>query len=94
MVTLEAMASGLVPVCADAGGAAGIIEPRKTGLLAKARDADDFARSCLAVLSDGSKRKRMSTAAYAYAQKHSWDAIADRMLENYAEVIENYRVNY
>jgi len=94
MVTLEAMASGLVPVCADAGGAASNIEPGKTGLLAKARDAEDFARACLVVLSDGNKRKRMSAAAYAYAQKHSWDAIVDRMLEKYTEVIENYRVTF
>jgi phosphatidylinositol alpha 1,6-mannosyltransferase len=92
MVTLEAMASGLVPVCAHAGGAAGLIRHGKTGMLAKSRDAEDFARACLEVISDKSKKSRMASAAYSYSLDHTWDAIADRMLGKYAEVIENYRL--
>lgn len=92
MVTLEAMASGLIPVCANTGGAAGLIQQGKTGMLAASRDAEDFARACLEVLADKSRIKRMSAAAYSYARKYTWDAIADRMLEKYSEVIENYPV--
>lgn len=90
MVTLEAMASGCVPVCADAGGAAGIIAHGRTGMLAKAHNADNFARCCLTVIADREKRKRLSHAARACALRHTWDAVADRMLKEYTEVVENY----
>ncbi len=91
MVTTEAMASGLVPVCADAGGASGIIRHGETGFLAPPRDAEQLARCCLDLLGDPEKRLRMGQAAQAYAASQSWDAIVDRMLDEYAEVISESR---
>jgi len=90
MVTLEAMASGIVPVCANAGGAAGILIHGETGFLAQPRDAEDFARLCLELVINTEKRRRMANAAYQYAQLQSWDTIVDRMLGEYKHVIGDY----
>lgn len=87
LVTLEAMASGIVPVCADAGGAAGIITHGETGFLARPRDAEHFADLCLQLLGDDDARIRMAESAWRYASAQSWDAIVDRMLAEYSSVI-------
>lgn len=92
MVTTEAMASGLTPVCANAGGAAGIISHNETGMLAKPRDAEDFAKLCLELIMNPEKRKRMSIAAYNYALTQTWDTIVDRMLTEYQDVIVKYNL--
>jgi phosphatidylinositol alpha 1,6-mannosyltransferase len=91
MVTLEAMASGLAPVCADCGGAADIIQDGVTGVLCKPGDAEHFAVQCLRLVQDPVLRKRMAGQAAEYAFGQNWDAIISRMLEEYRRVIEQAR---
>ena len=88
MVTLEAMASRLVPVCANAGGASGIIRHGETGFLAQPHSAEDFARHCFDLVRSPERRSIIAENAYGYANTQNWDAIIDRMLIEYAGVIE------
>ena len=88
MVTLEAMASRLVPVCANAGGASGIIRHGETGFLAQPHNAEDFARHCFDLVRSPERRSIIAENAYGYAHTQNWDAIIDRMLMEYAGVIE------
>lgn len=87
MVTLEAMASGLPPVCADRGGAADIIKDGVTGSLAEPGNAQRFADSCLQLIRHPAHRQKMAHAASNYALQQNWDAIVSRMLDGYARVV-------
>jgi glycosyltransferase involved in cell wall biosynthesis len=46
-VTIEAMASGVPPICAKEGGAYGIIDDGVTGLIAKPRDPVDLSNKII-----------------------------------------------
>lgn len=91
LVTLEAMASGTVPVCADAGGTRDIIQHGVSGYLARPGDPEDFARLCLAALADDGARAAMAEAAHRQAQEYNWDAVITRMLELYGAVVRRPR---
>jgi len=52
-VTLEAMASGLPTVCADATGSSSLVVPGETGFLVSAGDAGGFARHLTLLLNAG-----------------------------------------
>ena len=83
-VTIEAMASGLAPVCSTEGGAAGFVTPGVTGLLAAARDGADFAEKIEQLLDRPDLRASMGNAAIAFARGQSWESIFGRLFANYA----------
>jgi phosphatidylinositol alpha 1,6-mannosyltransferase len=91
-VTLEAMASGLPPVCAKEGGAYGFVEPKVTGMLAAPRDPQDLVAQIEYLLEHPEHRKMMGKAARTFAHEQSWDKIFQRLFENYHEVVESYRL--
>jgi phosphatidylinositol alpha 1,6-mannosyltransferase len=82
-VTLEAMASGLPCVCADATGSRSLVVFGETGYLAPADDASAFAGFLTALASDAGLRHRMGAAARARALTFSWDETMTRMLGYY-----------
>ncbi|MBW8708803.1 MAG: glycosyltransferase family 1 protein [Alphaproteobacteria bacterium] len=86
-VTLEAMASGLACVCADATGSRSLVVDGQTGLLAPAGDAAAFARHIAALAMDVSLRHRMGQAARARALGFSWDETLARMLGYYRALL-------
>lgn len=86
-VTLEAMASGLPAVCADATGSKSLVRHGETGFLAAPNDVSDFARQVTLLLQDDDLRARMSIAARRRAEASSWDAVMGRLLENYEELL-------
>jgi glycosyltransferase involved in cell wall biosynthesis len=86
-VTLEAMASGLPCVCADATGSNSLVVPGQTGLLAPAGDADGFARHLTLLVQDASLRRRMGDAARARALTYSWEETLARMLGYYRALL-------
>jgi phosphatidylinositol alpha 1,6-mannosyltransferase len=90
-VTLEAMASGVAPVCANAGGARGIIQPGVTGLLAAPGDARDLADKVLSLIDNPGKRAELADQALRYARQQGWDGIFDELFEDYHRVIRTYR---
>ncbi len=86
-VTLEAMASGLPCVCADATGSRSLVVAGETGLLADASDAQGFADNLSVLAGDAAMRQRMGQAARARALTFSWDETMARMLGYYRALL-------
>ncbi|MGE5848255.1 MAG: glycosyltransferase family 4 protein [Ignavibacteria bacterium] len=92
-VTLEAMASGIVPVCAREGGAYGVIEENKTGLIANPRDAQNLSEKIEMLLNNPKLREKMAENCLYYAREQSWEKIFDRLFGSYEEIIQTYKIN-
>jgi glycosyltransferase involved in cell wall biosynthesis len=86
-VTLEAMASGLPCVCADATGSRSLVVAGETGFLAPADDAPAFTRHITALATERALRARMSHAARTRSLTFSWDETLGRMLGYYRAVL-------
>ena len=86
-VTLEAMASGLPCVCADATGSSSLVVPDQTGFLIPADDADGFARQLTLLAQDAALRRRMGEAARARALTYSWEETLARILGYYRALL-------
>ena len=86
-VTLEAMASGLPCVCADATGSRSLVVFGETGYLAPADDGSAFAGFLTALVNDAGLRHRMGAAARARALTFSWDETMARLLCYYRELL-------
>jgi phosphatidylinositol alpha 1,6-mannosyltransferase len=86
-VTLEAMASGLPCVCANATGSRSLVVDGETGFLADASDADAFARHLTRLAQDQTLRARMANAARARALTFSWPETLGRMLGYYRALV-------
>ena len=91
LVTLEAMASGLAPVAAKAGGAVEIIEEGSSGLFAAPLDAADTAKKIRWLLDHPDQRKAIGEQAYRRAQKYRWESILDQLFESYEDVVRETR---
>lgn len=90
-VTVEAMASGLPPVCAKEGGAYGIIQAGVTGLLAEPRNPKDLADKLIYLLDNPGIRMEMARKAVEFANEQTWENIFRKLYHSYAEVIYNYQ---
>jgi len=87
-VTLEAMASGLACICAAASGSRSLTEHGKTGfLVADAKDSTAFAKAIERLAGDPAQRMRMAEIARAKCASFQWDAILDRLMADYQEVV-------
>ena len=89
-VVLEAMASGLVPICPRQGGPAGIIQHGSTGLLTEPRDAGELAESVEYLLDHPGVRAEMSDRALQYAQSQTWDRIFTDLFQDYRVAVHEY----
>ncbi|MFB6273496.1 MAG: glycosyltransferase family 4 protein [Salinibacter sp.] len=87
-VTLEAMASGLPTVCADAAGSRDLVEEGTTGFLCPPDDPSTFTDRVRRLVLDETQRREMGTAAYERAQKFARDRIHARLVEHYDELLQ------
>jgi len=85
-VTLEAMASGIPPVCAREGGAYGFVRSGATGLLAEPRDGEDLAAKITYLLDRPDERAAMGRAALEFASAQTWEHIFDRLFAGYVDL--------
>ncbi|MCL5031349.1 MAG: glycosyltransferase family 1 protein [Bacteroidetes bacterium] len=90
-VTVEAMASGVPPVCVREGGAYGIIEEGITGLIAEPHNPKNFADKIIFLLDNEEKRIEFGLNAYKFSQTQSWDNIISKLIRNYETIIDSYR---
>ncbi len=86
-VTLEAMASGLPAVCADAPGSNMLIEHGRTGFLATPGCLEDFAGYLRRLILDADLRRTMGHHARERARHFDWEAVLNRLYGYYLEVL-------
>ncbi len=85
-VTLEAMASGIPTLCADATGSNSLVLHDKTGYLCPGRDVDSFSKHIRCLFEDPERRARMGAAARAEAETYSWRLILGRIDSYYNQI--------
>lgn len=74
-VVVEAMASGVPVVVADAGGPSDIVSQGKTGVKCNPHDADEFVEQIDSLLKGGDSTQTLVDNALAYANSLSWKAL-------------------
>jgi glycosyltransferase involved in cell wall biosynthesis len=82
-VVQEAMASGVPAVVVDRGGPAGVIEPGRSGLVARAHDPVHFADRVELLLADAALRRAMGDAGRQRALERTWDDVTGLMIAEY-----------
>jgi glycosyltransferase involved in cell wall biosynthesis len=85
-VTLEAMASGLPAVCADATGASELVQHCATGYLAPPGDPEGFLDYVTRLVKNVERRTRFGEAAIDRADHYDWTAVLARIRGYYEDV--------
>jgi sulfoquinovosyltransferase len=91
-VVLEAMASGVVPVCAAAGGLINLVRDGATGCLFRPGDAADMTAKVRRLLEDAPLRREMGQAGRDETLRWDWKA-ATSVLRNmqYSKAEANFK---
>ena len=87
-VTLEAMASGLPTVVANATGSKSLVDHGENGFRAPVEKSDKFFTLIEKLVVDPELRERMAKASLEKSKKYSWDSINGKLLGYYKEVLE------
>ena len=86
-VTLEAMASGLPSVCADASGSRFLVDEGKTGFLVEPSNIAAFADKIELLVKEPALRSRLARIATMKSGDFCWDKILGNLLKEYSEVV-------
>lgn len=84
-VLLEAMASGLPIVAADAGPTLEVVG-KEAGTFVPAGDDTALAAEIYRLVTDPAGRSHMAAAALRAARKRSWSAVFDELVRDYHEI--------
>lgn len=90
-VVIEAMASGLPIVSANAGGPADLVKDNESGFLVETGNDEMFAEKILQILNNDDLRKRMSLHALQSVQKISIVKLHEKLWDIYDGVINDYK---
>lgn len=90
-VTLEAQASGVPVVAANAQGNKSLIDHGHNGYLVTPRDTAEFTDRILKLVNDGELRMKMSQNALIFAGNFTWDNIFSGLKQDYIEAVATYR---
>jgi glycosyltransferase involved in cell wall biosynthesis len=88
-VTLEAMASGLPTVCANAAGSRDLVETEETGFLCPPENTDAFTERVRRLVVNSSLRREMGRAAYERAQDFTRDQVHAQLVQHYDELLSS-----
>ncbi|MBB0229061.1 glycosyltransferase family 4 protein, partial [Streptomyces calidiresistens] len=83
----EAQASGVAVIAPAAGGPLDLVDHDRTGLLVRPGDAGALREAVVALRDDPARRARLAAAGAAAVADRSWEAIGDRLLDHYREVL-------
>ena len=90
-VVIEAMASGLPIVAANAGGIPSIVDDDSNGILVPPGDVNAFAKAACRVLDDAKLRERLTTRGRTDAEGWSWRAATRNLRdEHYHSAIRRH----
>ncbi len=84
---LEAFACGLPVVTTEAGGIPDIVTHERTGLLVQCGDYEGMAREAIRLLHDENLADRIVNQAREECQKYSWEAVRNKWLSLYGQLI-------
>ena len=85
---LEAIASGLPVVSTAVGGAREAVVNGENGLLVPPREPEALAEALLTLLGDSTLRHHLGRNARKTVEQHySWDAVTERYLACYEQVV-------
>lgn len=87
-VTLEAMASGIPTVCANATGSRSLVLDGQTGFLVLPREPGAFVAALRTLVRDDDLRIRMGQAAHAEALNYTWPLILGRINAFYDSLLQ------
>lgn len=87
-VTLEAMASGIPTICADATGSRTLVKHGITGFLADSGNVETFTQVTKTLVQDTDLRTRMGQAARQAAEPYDWEEVLNRLLNYYHGVLQ------
>lgn len=88
-VTLEAMASGLPCVVADAIGSKSLVNDGENGFLAEKANVQSFTEKLKAIVDDEKLRLSMADRSRELALGYNWSAINSGLVDNYRDVLNN-----
>jgi len=86
-VTLEAMASRLPAVCADATGSQSLVAHGQTGFLVSAESATDYAPFLERLVQQRDMRETFGAAGLARSRDFGWDVVMLGLLSHYHDLI-------
>jgi phosphatidylinositol alpha 1,6-mannosyltransferase len=86
-VTLEAMASGLPVVCADATGSRSLVLDGKTGFVESAKNESGFVVRLTMLILNRQYRETFAAAARTRALEFNWDVILARLVASFTDVL-------
>nr|BCX00466.1 MAG: hypothetical protein KatS3mg041_0512 [Bacteroidota bacterium] len=86
-VTLEAMASGLPVVCADAAGSRSLVRHGETGFLCPPYEVDTYVAHLEVLISDESLRRQMGQEARRWAETFDWERVMAELLGHYQDAV-------
>lgn len=86
-VTLEAMASGLPCIVADAPGSKSLVESGINGFLSPPKDTVQFAENIQKLVDDEALMEQMGDAARQKSLAYAWDSVNEKLLENYKQAL-------
>jgi len=90
MVLLEAMALGKPIVASSIEGYASVVTDNQEGLLVPAKNAAGLASAIERCLVNEDLRRRLGEQGLVTVQRYDWPLIAQRVLEYYRQVMEEY----
>lgn len=85
-VTLEALASGLPAVVANATGSNALVENAANGFLATPRDPASFLEKVELLIRDPELRTRMGNEARSRAEEYDWSRVLAQIVSYYGEI--------
>ena len=91
LVAMESMASGVPVVGADAGGIPFAVDHGRTGYLVAPGDADQLTARLEELLTDADLRARMGEQARADAERHSWLAATEALVDYYELAVQRHK---
>jgi phosphatidylinositol alpha 1,6-mannosyltransferase len=91
-VVQEAMASGVPSVVVDRGGPQTVIEPGRSGFVARAHDIAHMADHIELLIRDPDRRAAMSRAGRQRALSRSWNVVNASIINSYRELARTPRI--
>lgn len=90
-VILEAMASGLAVICADAPGSRSVAKSNETGILVSEGDVGAFVDATQTLIENPSLRNKMADNARQRAETFTWDHAMAQIVQHYDDLIRLFR---